>query len=199
MIAEIFYYIRRALAELTGQKPQKSKGSPLPSLKIWRPAVIGAGGLIVVIIFVSIIWALLPYGKSGSLDCAFRIPDPGALEPVTAGDAVSLDACVTLEKAATPSSRTLGLSNRPSMPQDRGMLFDFEVPGEYCMWMKDMHFSLDIIWLNDDKEIVDIKTNISPDTYPQAFCGPETGRYVVEVNSGITKSADLRKGQRLHF
>lgn len=200
MISEILYYIRRALAELTGQRAQRGKNKqPLPGLKTWRPVIIGAGGLVVVIIFISIIWVLLPYGKNGSLECAFRIPDPSAPEPVTAGDAVRLDTCVTLEKAVTPSSRTLGLSNRPSMPQDRGMLFDFEVPGEYCMWMKDMYFDLDIIWLNEKQEIIDIKTDISPDTYPQAFCGPETGHYVIEVNAGIVNAADLRKGHRLHF
>lgn len=196
MIREILYYMRRVLAEFTG-RPFGRKLSTA-GIKKWQPTLMVAAGSLIVIILIAIIWAVLPFGKNGvSNACAFRISEEGAPEPVTAGDAVKLDVCVTLEKAASPSSRTLGLSNRPAMPRDRGMLFDFEVPGEYCMWMKDMHFSLDMIWLSEDQEILDIKGDISPDTYPQAFCGPENSRYVIEVNAGVTQSADLRTGQRL--
>lgn len=67
------------------------------------------------------------------------------------------------------------------------------------MWMKDMNFSLDMIWLNEAKEIVDIKEDIKPETYPNAFCGPGTARYVVEVNTGVVRAGDLRIGQQLRF
>jgi uncharacterized protein len=85
------------------------------------------------------------------------------------------------------------------MDTDRGMLFDFGAPDQYCMWMKDMKFSLDMIWLNEQKEIVSLVENVSPQTYPKSFCGPKTAWYVVEVNAGIVSAADLRVGQRLNL
>jgi len=136
--------------------------------------------------------------KSTYAACAFRIPKT-ALSPETQGDAYRLDNCVRLEKASTNSARTLGLSGRESMGEDEGMLFDFIRPAEYCMWMKDMNFSLDILWLSEQKEVVYMIEGVTPDTYPKSFCGPESARYVVEVNSGIVKAADLHVGQRLKF
>lgn len=134
--------------------------------------------------------------KAAYASCPFRISDSERL-PITQGDAFKVSTCVDLEVASTNSARTLGLSGRREMARSHGMLFDFARAGEYCMWMKDMHFSLDILWLNDDKEIVHMIENVTPDTYPKSFCGPETARYVIEVNSGIVKSADLRIRQRL--
>lgn len=135
--------------------------------------------------------------KDHTEDCAFRIASSG--QPITEGDSFRVDTCVTLEVAATNSARTLGLSNRTSMPMDRGMLFDFGTTGEYCMWMKDMHFSIDIIWLGEDKEILHMAKAVAPETFPTAFCGPHEARYVIEVNSGVIAAGDLHIGQRLHF
>lgn len=136
--------------------------------------------------------------RSVYADCAFRIPEV-AQGPETQGDTYRLENCVRLEKATTNSTRTLGLSGRRSIDKEEGMLFDFGQSGEYCMWMKDMHFSLDILWLNDQKEIVYIIEDVTPDTYPKSFCGPESASYVVEVNQGIVRAADLHVGQRLKF
>lgn len=136
--------------------------------------------------------------KTDSADCAFRISKNTQL-PAVKGDAFRVDTCVKLEKAVTNSERTLGLSGRESLPADRGMLFDFQTPGEYCMWMKDMRFGLDMMWLNEQKEIIYIIEGVTPETYPKSFCGPAEGLYVVEVNAGIVKAADLRVGQRLRF
>ena len=47
-----------------------------------------------------------------------------------------------------------------------------------------MKFPIDIIWIGEDKKIVDIKTNISPQTFPEIFTSRQPARYVLEVNSG---------------
>lgn len=155
-----------------------------------------AAMMIIVLLVLLVVYRYSP--KAAYASCPFRISDSGML-PMTQGDAFRVNTCVTLEVASTNSERTLGLSGRQEMARDRGMLFDFARADEYCMWMKDMHFSLDILWLNDNKEIVHMIENITPDTYPKSFCGPGTARYVVEVNDGIIKAADLRVGQRLKF
>jgi uncharacterized membrane protein (UPF0127 family) len=42
---------------------------------------------------------------------------------------------------------------RQSLPQDQGMLFVFDDQKIRAFWMKNMQFSLDIIWMNADKKI----------------------------------------------
>ena len=106
--------------------------------------------------------------------------------------------CVSMELATTPLAQETGLSNRDSLAADRGMLFVFAAAQSNCFWMKDMRFPLDMIWLNDKKEIVQIRENIKPDTYPASFCADNT-RYVIEVNAGVARSVGLHAGQRLNF
>jgi uncharacterized membrane protein (UPF0127 family) len=107
-------------------------------------------------------------------------------------------ACVSMELATTPLAQETGLSNRDSLPMRQGMLFVFAAPQSNCFWMKDMRFALDMIWLNNRKEIVQIRENVKPNTYPASFCADNT-RYVIEVNAGVAGMAGLRAGQRLNF
>ncbi len=191
-------YVRRAVSELTGRPvKQSSFGFHLDTKYL-----IAAAGLLVVFVFGLIFW---PRNKSepktslatGGINCIFRVAEPDAPQPVTQGDATHIDSCVSMEVVNNNTGRILGLSNRESLNWNRGMLFDFEKPGKYCMWMKDMNFSLDMLWLDETGQIVAMRRDISPDTYPQSFCGPSAARYVIEVNAGVVNSGDLRLGQKL--
>lgn len=105
-----------------------------------------------------------------------------------------------LDIANTPSERAQGLGNRPSMPVDRGMLFTFARSGNYCFWMKNMHFPLDIIWTDSSKRIIKIEQNLSPQTYPKSYCPSGTSTsYVIELNAGQAKATHMQVGQQLNF
>ena len=104
-----------------------------------------------------------------------------------------------LQVADTPSARSAGLSGRTGMDSDQGMLFAFDRPANQCMWMKDMHFALDIIWLSSDKRIQHIELGVSPDTYPQQFCPKVESQYVIEFNAGEAANAGLLEDQQLSF
>lgn len=91
---------------------------------------------------------------------------------------------IQVEIADTEEKRSRGLSGRKNLPEDSGMLFLFELPAEYSFWMKDMRFSLDIIWIDENKKIVAISENISPNTYPNSFSPSQNVKYVLEVNAG---------------
>lgn len=103
-----------------------------------------------------------------------------------------------LEVAKSEKQQVRGLSGRESMLPDQGMLFDFERRGEHCMWMKDMRFSLDLLWLNDKKEVIKVVHGVSPETYPTTYCANGT-KYVIELNKGAAQSAGFDTGQRLSF
>ncbi|MBI5357236.1 DUF192 domain-containing protein [Candidatus Saccharibacteria bacterium] len=106
--------------------------------------------------------------------------------------------CYELEKATTNEQRMNGLSYRDSLGEKTGMLFIFETIEEQCFWMKDMKFSIDMIWLNEAKEITKIEKNVSPGSYPKSFCQGDT-KYVLEFNAGVSDQNGLKVGSRLQF
>lgn len=109
-----------------------------------------------------------------------------------------VDSCINLEVADTPAARTLGLSNRESLLENNGMLFIFEQSAEQCFWMKDMKFSIDMIWLNDRKVVTKIEKNVAPETYPANFCAANT-KYVIELSAGSAENHSITVGQKLRF
>ncbi len=94
------------------------------------------------------------------------------------------------------TKREQGLSNIKSMPQDEGVMFIFNHSGSYSFWMKDMNFALDFIYLEKNK-IVDLKENISPSTYPNTFVSNVPADTIIEVNSGIIKKYQIKKGMEI--
>lgn len=197
----IFDYIKRAYSELTGSSGGRKKASPKPA-GLAVPALLSIGfilTLVVLAMFLTFSEEKPRPAASSNVDCTFLIPRPGSAPPAVPGDGNRLDTCLTLEKVSSRSDLILGLSGRDSLPEDRGMLFDYGQPGSYCMWMKDMNFNIDIMWLDRTGEILEIRENIAPETYPDAYCGPENSVYVIEVNEGIVRSAGLRVGQRLRI
>lgn len=105
-----------------------------------------------------------------------------------------------LRVADTAQLRSHGLSDTTSLPRNQAMLFVFPKPTKSCFWMKDMNYSLDMIWLDADKRIVHIQPNATPSSYPDTtFCTPTAARYVLEVNAGDTIRAGMSVGQQLKF
>ena len=102
-----------------------------------------------------------------------------------------------LEIVSSPEARTEGLSGRRGMSPGQGMIFVFDTAATQCIWMKDMRFSLDIVWLDEEKRIVHLEHEVSPETYPQQFCPEQPARYVIELSAGEAVRAGLRVGQTL--
>lgn len=92
-----------------------------------------------------------------------------------------------LEIADEPAELIKGLSNRESLPKDYGLLFVFPETGKHGFWMKDMKFPIDIVWLDENKEVIGITKNLKPNSYPQVFYPPKDIKYALEINTGIIK------------
>lgn len=101
--------------------------------------------------------------------------------------------------ADTQEERTRGLSSRPSLSQEEGMLFVFEDEGKHSFWMKDMRFPLDILWIDKEKRVVEITLNVSPDSYPGRLIPSVPVLYVLEVNAGWTERNGIRIGDKMKF
>lgn len=108
---------------------------------------------------------------------------------------------ITAELAVTDEQRQQGLMYRQGMKEDQGMLFIFEVEDFYSFWMKNMLFSLDLLWLDSNRQIVHIEENIPPcasDPCP-SYEPARPARYVLELVSGSVKKHGLKLGDRLDF
>jgi len=102
-----------------------------------------------------------------------------------------------LEIVSTAESQQKGLGSRRNMASDRGMIFVFDPPATQCFWMKDMQFPLDIIWLNSAKQVTKVAANVSPSSYPEKYCSDNATKYVIEINAGEAKKADIAVGDTL--
>jgi len=102
-----------------------------------------------------------------------------------------------IEIADTPEEHMQGLSGRKSLPENTGMLFIFDEPSRPGFWMKDMHFPIDIIWIDEDWRIVKIDENLSPENYPEILDSPILVKYVLEVNAGYARENNLEIRNKL--
>ncbi|MBL7142014.1 DUF192 domain-containing protein [Patescibacteria group bacterium] len=104
-----------------------------------------------------------------------------------------------VETADTPSKRIKGLSGRKEMPDNQGMLFVFKKPGRYPFWMEGMRFPIDIIWVNEDLEIIEIDKNLQPELFLKVYRPSRPAQYVLEVNAGFVDKHKIETGGRLSF
>lgn len=107
------------------------------------------------------------------------------------------NAKLEVELAITDTQREQGLSGRTSLSEGKGMLFVFDTPGTWGIWMKDMKFPLDIIWADTNGMIITIEHDISPDTYPTSYAPNTPAAYVLEVPAGFAKKHDIAIGSKL--
>lgn len=105
-----------------------------------------------------------------------------------------------VETVGTSEARERGLSGRERLGDNQGMLFTYSNEEIYCLWMKDMKFDLDMIWLDKNKQVVFIQENVKPDSYPkQTFCPDKAAKYALEVNAGSVQKWGLKVGDEATF
>lgn len=108
---------------------------------------------------------------------------------------------VTAAISDTVELRYRGLSDTESLPEDRGMLFIFEDPGDRTFVMRGMSFGIDIIYADSDGVITRIHHARAPgpneDGNDQQY--PGYGQYVLEVNKGWTTARGVTEGDILDF
>lgn len=133
--------------------------------------------------------------KAGAPSLEAVSPSPKALSVPTLS--FENGPIISILVADTDQQREQGLSGHAPLSDREGMLFFFDTPGRPAFWMKDMLFSLDIIWISSDWRVVDISPNLSPDTYPASFAPKADIKYVLEVPAGFAQRHGIAIGQRV--
>lgn len=108
------------------------------------------------------------------------------------------EASIFLEVAFTDEQKTKGLMNRPSLANNRGMVFVFKPARKVTFWMKDTLISLDMIFISSGKIVKVVKGAIPNQTnilYSSDFDVTE----VIEVNSGFLDTHMISVGDTIRF
>jgi uncharacterized membrane protein (UPF0127 family) len=126
------------------------------------------------------------------------VPPAGAVDvnpPLPTGSLLIANRVrVEVELARTLEEKMRGLSGRPALKSGHGMLFVYDRPEPVSIWMKDMRFPLDIVWIRGGR-IVHIEKR-APPLLPS---GPEQiytaiADLVLEVPAGFTSRQQIRVG-----
>lgn len=123
------------------------------------------------------------------LPAAFAQLETGPLS-IQSGDEVH---AFTVELANDPEEITTGLMERTELAPDAGMLFDFGVPREANMWMKNTLISLDMLFLDSDGKVLAIARETVPGSLRRINPGvPVKG--VLELAGGRADELGIEPG-----
>ena len=99
--------------------------------------------------------------------------------------------------AKTQEQKEKGLAVANSLGQNVGMFFPFDHPDYYAFWMKDMKFSIDIIYVKNN-HIVTIYPNMQPakdETTTWQIVRPTLpSDAVIEINAGLSQKYHFKVG-----
>ncbi len=109
------------------------------------------------------------------------------------GKSDSVIKILDIEIAETEYETQTGLMYRKSMEDNQAMLFVFDKEQPKSFYMKNTEFSLDIIYINSDKEIVSIQKNAKPLDNTSLPSGVPV-LYVLEIKGGLSDSWGVEKG-----
>ena len=106
---------------------------------------------------------------------------------------VKIDGIVLeVQIADTDPRRARGLMFQEQLPLDEGMLLVFDDANKRSIWMLNMQFPLDVIWIDDNSKVVFIEKNVPPCktaletvTCPSYKGGSKDAKYVLEVTAGF--------------
>lgn len=154
-----------------------------------------------------IVAGLLVFGGSFSTASLFTgSPRPSA-NPQTQKrtTAVSIKGLkIDADIAKSADERKKGLSGRDGLEISRGMLFVFDSSSDWAIWMKNMKFPIDIIWVDENKKIVYIVQSALPepgkkDSQLTVYKPSGNAKYVIEINAGIASANSLQVGDSVNF
>ncbi len=99
------------------------------------------------------------------------------------------------EVAGTPEDRQIGLMYRRTMAENHAMVFVFDRPGLWGMWMRNTFIPLSVAFLAEDGRILNIE-DMEPETEDSHSArGP--AKYALEVNKGWFHKRKIKPGQRV--
>jgi len=110
----------------------------------------------------------------------------------------SIVVSITIEIADTAEARIKGLMERWSLPELHGMLFIFDYPDTQRFWMHNTPLSLDMIFVDENRRILNIAESTTPMS-KQTYSSRGPAKYVVEVRAGFSKRHGIEEGMSIQW
>lgn len=105
--------------------------------------------------------------------------------------------------AITQAERTRGLSGLDEMAGFDGMFFVNDKPRQVSFWMKDMRFPLDIIYLDETGQVVEIHENEPPcqvgESCPSIISSSDQIKYILEVKAGVAQEYKITNETKIKW
>lgn len=105
---------------------------------------------------------------------------------------------IDIELAANDEKRTQGLMWRREMEENQGMLFVMEQQEMQSFWMLNTYIPLDILFVDELRQIVTIRSNTKPQSL-DPVTSDKPALYVVEVNAGYCRKHGISVGDKIEF
>ncbi|MEM9925895.1 MAG: DUF192 domain-containing protein [Cyanobacteria bacterium P01_D01_bin.50] len=118
--------------------------------------------------------------------------------PISAVAIIPNGTKIQLEVARTPQQQAMGLMYRQALPDNRGMLFEFDSPQPVSFWMLNVPVPLDMVFLRQGT-VQYIAASVPPcKQKPCPTYGPKTLiDQVIELRSGRAAELSLKKGDKV--
>ncbi|MBU1863113.1 MAG: DUF192 domain-containing protein [Candidatus Omnitrophica bacterium] len=104
---------------------------------------------------------------------------------------------VYVEIADEPHERERGLQKRKKLPPDRGMLFVYPQEQMVQFWMKETSIPLDIAFITEKKNIVEIYHMYPEET--KRYRSKQKVQYALEVNQNWFSDNSVTIGDAINF
>jgi uncharacterized protein len=98
--------------------------------------------------------------------------------------------------------RMIGLMFRNHLGRQQCMILSFFGEGYQSIWMYNMLFAIDVIWVAKSLKIVDVKENMHP-CGSFSKCTPyipkAKAKYVIEFSAGTLRKNKIKEGSKIRF
>ncbi|MCE3255624.1 MAG: hypothetical protein K0R25_1118 [Rickettsiaceae bacterium] len=98
--------------------------------------------------------------------------------------------------AKTEKDRETGLMWVENLPENCGMIFEFEREQIISMWMKNTKIPLDMIFIDQNGMVVDIKSQTKPESL-EIISSNEPAIKVLEINGGLVQKLGIKIGDKV--
>ena len=98
------------------------------------------------------------------------------------------DLCLGVEIASTSQEISRGLMHREGLDEGKGVLFVFGSERRHGFWMKNMKFSVDMLWISADGRVVHVEHSVPAcreDPCP-GYAPSEKAKYVLETRANFS-------------
>ena len=103
-----------------------------------------------------------------------------------------------VEVARTPQEQSRGLMFRTEMEADEGMLFPYQQPQMLSFWMRNTVLSLDLIFIGQDRRVINIAANAVPYS-EESIPSDAPATAVLELNAGRAEALGIVPGSKVDW